>query len=869
LSCHQAGFPITCGNRLVGEFAGKQVCFGNIYRAVYLPFVPRHSPDADPFTVLDSVTVPDLWQQEAVGALREGKDVVVHAPTGAGKTLIFELWANFGKPKGKAVYTVPTRALANDKLAEWRARGWSVGISTGDLSENLEASILTATLETQKSRLIHGDGPDLLVVDEYQMIGDLDRGLNYELALALAPPRTQLLLLSGSVANPDQVVKWLRRLGRDAVLVKHEVRPVPLEETFPNTTSFRLPRDIKGYWPKFVAKALADDLGPILLFAPRRANTEKLARQIAMHLPNQDPLQLTDEQKHLVGDHLARMLHNRVAYHHSGLSYGARAGVIEPLAKAGQLRVVVATMGLAAGINFSLRSVGLVADSYKRAGREYPLRGDEILQMFGRAGRRGLDEVGYVLVGANEVRLRDGFPCQLARSGLVDWGALLGIMHAAIENGREPFAEAIRVQRRLFTTRPITLGVESALENPDMPCGLKSDAERASRVRKKEKEILNSRGEWETNPRHEEVIYRDIRVMSEHAQEGDVQELHPLLSVPEALGKQGPGALSIIDRNAPEPMYGRVSTVAEKNDKGRLLPQRWVRRAINWRGKAMTRSLWEGKFGPLLQRKMAERGTPILHYRNQRGKVTAYFSLEEQKKRVPVECYGVALWKPRAREVMPVDCAACDLVPNCRKLSRARGVVHLWRKFGLIEPDGAPTRRGLIVSFFAGGDGLAIAAAIEDTHYPIEDFVYDLANLRGGFRFHGDEDRWEGRLAWVCRNAYGRNSALGYLDAGTPPEYGYGADAVVADIHRNPARKQHWILEVAEEGDIDRVIIEWRSLLRRITHSPALDCKRWAELQEKAAQILDETESPTLTDLPPLEYRQTQRQEHRLVLRRH
>ena len=113
------------------------------------------------------------------------------------------------------------------------------------------------------------------------------------------------------------------------------------------------------------------------------------------------------------------------------------------------------------------------------------------------------------------------------------------------------------------------------------------------------------------------------------------------------------------------------------------------------------------------------------------------------------------------------------------------------------------------------------------------------------------------------------NSALGYLDAGTPPEYGYGADSVVADIHRNPARKQHWVAEVAEEGDIDRVIIEWRSLLRRITHSPPLDCERWTALQEKAAQILDETESPTLTDLPPLEYRQTQRQEHRLILRRH
>jgi superfamily II RNA helicase len=89
------------------------------------------------------VTVPDLWQQQAVTALREGKDVVAHAPTGAGKTLIFELWSNGGKNRGQAIYTVPTRALANDKLAEWRARGWNVGIATGDLSDNLDAPIIS------------------------------------------------------------------------------------------------------------------------------------------------------------------------------------------------------------------------------------------------------------------------------------------------------------------------------------------------------------------------------------------------------------------------------------------------------------------------------------------------------------------------------------------------------------------------------------------------------------------------------------------------------------------------------------------------------------------------------------------------------
>src|SRR5205807_10501436 len=133
-----------------------------------------------------------------------------------------------------------------------------VGIATGDLAEKLYAPVLVATLETQKNRLIQGDGPSLLVVDEYQMIGDSNRGLNYELALALAPPQTQLLLLSGSVGNPQEVVKWLQRLGRQAILIRHEQRPVPLEEVHASHLSYHVPSEIRGYWPRLVAKSLAE-----------------------------------------------------------------------------------------------------------------------------------------------------------------------------------------------------------------------------------------------------------------------------------------------------------------------------------------------------------------------------------------------------------------------------------------------------------------------------------------------------------------------------------------------------------------------------------------------------------------------------------
>lgn len=344
-----------------------------------------------------SLRIPDLWQQQAVAALRAGRDVVVHAPTGAGKTYVFELL--YPSLKGQAVFTVPTRALANDKFAEWRATGWDVGICTGDISERPDARVVVATLETQRGNLLRRRGPRLLVIDEYQMLGDAQRGVSYELSLALAPAGTQLLLLSGSVANPGDIAVWLRRLGRDVELITHSARPVPLEEIVLDTLPYQGDmRAIGNYWARLVAKALLADLGPILLFAPRRQASEDLAVDLAAALPIDDPLALSAEQAALAGEKLARLLRRRVAYHHSGLSYGARAGLIEPLAKAGQLRAVVATTGLAAGVNFSLRSVLVTETRYTVRHLEKHLQPEELLQMFGRAGRRGLDDCGYVLV---------------------------------------------------------------------------------------------------------------------------------------------------------------------------------------------------------------------------------------------------------------------------------------------------------------------------------------------------------------------------------------------------------------------------------------------------------------------------------------
>jgi superfamily II DNA/RNA helicase len=873
---------------------------------------------------LNLVTVPDLWQQQAVTALREGKDVVVQAPTGAGKTLIFELWSNQGKNRGQAIYTVPTRALANDKLAEWRARGWDVGIATGDLAENLSAPVLVATLETQKNRLIQGDGPSLLVVDEYQMLGDSDRGLNYELALALAPPHTQLLLLSGSVSNPHHVVQWLNRLGRNAVLIRHEERPVPLEEVHANNLNYHVPSEIRGYWPRLVAKSLAEDLGPILIFAPRRQAAEAMAADVARQLPTPNPLQLNPEQKLIVGEHLAKLLKSRIAYHHSGLSYGARAGVIEPLAKAGQLRVVVATMGLAAGINFSLRSVALAGESYRRGPVEQPLRADEILQMFGRAGRRGLDETGFVLITANELRLLDARACQLSRSGAVDWGALLNLMALAAQNGRDPFTEAVRVQERLFTTKPIFLGVEESLKNPDVPCGLKTDAERARHVRKFVREMLNSRGEWQTVPQLIEKPLKDIVILDrphpcplpkerektlsppsnssaaiaaaglekfrnepllsplpEGKGQGEGERKYPteseiphprsrsILTEPAALEKIGTGTLAVLSEENGVKIYGRAITVAERLSDDRVIIAKWIRRLTNWNGRQAPFSVWEQKIASLVEGKLAHQKTPVVRFVNHAHKIVALLSLAELTMRVPVDKHGIALWHPTEREVLPYDCARCSLVGTCKKLPTSTGTALLWRRLNLVDAAGAPTQHGRIVSFFSQGNGLAIAVALEDEKYPLDELIYDLANLDAGFRFCGEENRWAGRLAIACHEKFGLQTIPGYVENGVPPDYGAGAEQVVASVHKNPLNKNGWITDLVGAGDIDRVIIEWRSLLRQIAHAPDLDLPRWRALQAMAKTILKETESPTLTDLPPLDYHQTKRVDHRLVLRRH
>ena len=428
---------------------------------------------------LQQLRLPDTWQAEAIRALAAGDDVIVQAPTGAGKTFVFEQYFQQRRGPGQVIFTVPTRALANDKFAEWSRQGWRVGITTGDLSYQPEAPLIVATLEAQQ---MPADAA-LYVIDEYQWLADPLRGNHYEGTILSLPAKTQLLLLSGSVANPGMVRDWLLRLerGRNVTMIEQRERPVPLDEIEIDSMARHVPDSITGYWTRRLAGALREDLGPILVFSPHRREAEKIAREVALRIPCPQPLRLTRDQENAAGPDLARLLGQRVAFHHSGLSYVQRAGLIEPLAKGGQLRVVVATLGLSAGINFSLRSVLVTATSFTAGGLPREVTPSDLLQMFGRAGRRGLDDEGHVLVGERTPRLGQARAGRLRRNTPLPWRPFL----QELTKGKPIGEVAATFQKKLFTTELIPLGIESTQKIPEpLPCGLKTDAGRARLVRR-------------------------------------------------------------------------------------------------------------------------------------------------------------------------------------------------------------------------------------------------------------------------------------------------------------------------------------------------------------------------------------------------
>lgn len=340
--------------------------------------------------------VPDAGQVEALDAIRSG-DTLLVAPTGYGKSWVaYEAIRDTLARGGVSYYTTPLKALSNQKLVDLGGvlGEENVGILTGDRQENATAPVLVATTEILRNVLMRqgtiarSGQPCLIVLDEAHWIADPERGTTWEELLLLAPAEARLLLLSASIGNPDEIAAWLEQVRSAAPsLVTVEERPVPQRWGAVDRRGTAIPLDLarknvrrlgnRPDLPTLVAALKRDGLTPALVFLPTRW--------------------MCDEAADACQRRLGRQVITRP--HHAGLTLATRLKIESEL-KAGEVDAIFATTTLASGIDAPVRTVVLGS---LHDGRGEPLSSTIVQQMAGRAGRRGRDAVGFVLVWSSRL----------------------------------------------------------------------------------------------------------------------------------------------------------------------------------------------------------------------------------------------------------------------------------------------------------------------------------------------------------------------------------------------------------------------------------------------------------------------------------
>lgn len=383
----------------------------------------------------------DNFQREAIAALDAGKSVVVCAPTGSGKTLIGEYAIHQALSRGRRVfYTTPLKALSNQKLRDFRRQFGPemVGLLTGDISVNRDAPILVMTTEIFRN-MLYGTpigavgtsltGVETVVLDECHYMNDKQRGTVWEESIIYCSSEIQLLALSATVANSAQLTDWINKVHGPTELVYSDFRPVPLQFHFANQKGIFPLLDDSGQKPnpRLVPKkkqqklergsipvpSLGDvlsrlddrDMLPAIYFIFSRRGCDQAVAEVGnFSLVNAAE---TAELKRIIDDFLERnpeaerfgqkeALLKGIAAHHAGI-LPAWKGLVEELFGRGLIKVVFATETLAAGINMPARTT-VISTLSKRTDKGHRLlNASEFLQMAGRAGRRGMDELGHVV----------------------------------------------------------------------------------------------------------------------------------------------------------------------------------------------------------------------------------------------------------------------------------------------------------------------------------------------------------------------------------------------------------------------------------------------------------------------------------------
>ena len=177
----------------------------------------------------------DTFQKEAIYHLENGDSVFVAAHTSAGKTVVAEYAiALAARHMTKAIYTSPIKALSNQKFRDFKQTFAEVGILTGDVQINPEASCLIMTTEILRSMLYRGADlirdVEFVIFDEVHYVNDYERGVVWEEVIIMLPEHVSLILLSATVPNTHEFASWVGRTKkRDIYVISTPKRPVPLE----------------------------------------------------------------------------------------------------------------------------------------------------------------------------------------------------------------------------------------------------------------------------------------------------------------------------------------------------------------------------------------------------------------------------------------------------------------------------------------------------------------------------------------------------------------------------------------------------------------------------------------------------------------
>ncbi len=345
----------------------------------------------------------DLYpaQEEAVLELFEGHHVVLKTPTGSGKSLVAAALhlAALSRDE-RSVYTAPTKALVSEKfraLCELFGAD-EVGLMTGDGSVNRDAPILCCTAEIlAKISLRHGEETpyDAVIMDEFHYYGDRDRGMAWQLPL-LTMPHAQFLLLSATLGDTTAIeLDLAERTGRDVAAVEQAQRPVPLSfeysEISVDSALGRLVRSGKGpvYAVHFTQRE-ATELAQALTSTTFSSKEDKARLKAAVQGFRFDSP---------FGPTLRRYVLHGIGLHHAGLLPKYRM-LVETLSKQGLFSVICGTDTLGVGINVPIRSV-LFTKLCKFDGAQVSLISvRDFQQIAGRAGRKGFDTEGTVVVQA-------------------------------------------------------------------------------------------------------------------------------------------------------------------------------------------------------------------------------------------------------------------------------------------------------------------------------------------------------------------------------------------------------------------------------------------------------------------------------------